>query len=448
MKDLKIGYLSLVKGSWINETLEAKRQNALKALKGLDVKIEDCGLLLQNESEARAVCQNFADKKIDALLVHFITFSLGSIVPSLAKKLGVPVILWSEPEPEMKGGRIESNSFCASNMNAHALKKLKVPYGFIYGKPEKVTPELVKNLKALSAVKFLKNLRVGSFGGRVPGFYTSNFNELKTWEKFGTEIENITLLELVKLAESMDEKDFSKYLETVKGKCDAKDVSEEELNKAAALYAAFLKLAEKYKLDAVAVRCWPEFGDIYGIAVCHVLSCLTENGLTAACEGDVYGAIAMALAQKLTGSKAFFCDLISFDDDGDTGIFWHCGAAPVSLCGQNNCPALKKHSIVDGGSKKGITCEFPLKEGPVTVLRIGEDENGAFRLLTISAQALPTEQILKGNPVKVRFKRTAKEMAETLIEKGVEHHFALIHGDIKKEFEFFTRWLNLELIQL
>jgi L-fucose isomerase-like protein len=348
----------------------------------------------------------------------------------------------------MKGGRLESNSFCASNMNAHALKKMNIPYSFVYGKGEKAMPELTKNLKALSAVKTLKNLRVGSFGGRVPGFYTSNFNELKAWEKFGTEIENVTLLELVKLAESMTEKDFANHLATVKGKCDTEEVSEDELNKASALYAAFLKLAEKYKLEAVAVRCWPEFGDLYGIAVCHVLSCLTENGLTAACEGDIYGAIAMKLAEKLTGSKAFFCDMISFDEDGNTGIFWHCGAAPSSLCGQNNCPALKKHSIVDGGGKKGISCEFPLKEGPVTVLRLGENEYGEFRLLSISAEALPTDQMLKGNPVKVRFESNAKEIAETLIEEGFEHHFALIHGDIEKELEIFAKLLDLELIQL
>jgi L-fucose isomerase-like protein len=69
-------------------------------------------------------------------------------------------------------------------------------------------------------------------------------------------------------------------------------------------------------------------------------------------------------------------------------------------------------------------------------------------LLTISAEALPTGQILKGNPVNVRFKRKAMEIAKTLIEEGIEHHFALIYGDIKKELELFAKWLNLELIQL
>jgi L-arabinose isomerase len=140
--------------------------------------------------------------------------------------------------------------------------------------------------------------------------------------------------------------------------------------------------------------------------------------------------------------------MISFDENEFTGIFWHCGAAPASLCSQKNCPTLKKHSIMDGGDKKGIICEFPLKEGPVTVLRIGENKDGIFRLLTISAEALPTGQILKGNPVNVRFKRKAMEIAKTLIEEGIEHHFALIYGDIKKELELFAKWLNLELIQL
>ena len=57
MKKLKIGYLSLVKGSWINDKLESQRLNALNALKVLDVELIVCGLLIQSETEAgKSLC--------------------------------------------------------------------------------------------------------------------------------------------------------------------------------------------------------------------------------------------------------------------------------------------------------------------------------------------------------------------------------------------------------
>jgi L-fucose isomerase-like protein len=448
MKKLKAGYLSLVKGSWINDKLESQRENALEKLKQLDIELIDCGLLIQNEMQADVVCKKFEAAGIDVILAHSITFSLGSIIPGMATKLRVPVIFWSEPEPPMAGGRLAANSFCAANMNAHALWKMNLKYSLVYGHAETAIPELESQLKTILCIKQLKNIRIGSAGGRVPGFYTSNFNELAMREKFGAEVETVTLLELVKLAESVKGKELAEAVAQVKGSCRC-SVSDEDLSKAGALFAAFNQLTKKYRLNAWAVRCWPEFSDLYGIGVCHILGCLTEAGLPTACEGDVYGALAMIIAEALSNSNAFFCDLISFESKGDSGIFWHCGAAPVSLCKSGVYPELCKHSIVDGGGVKGISCEFPLKSGPVTILRIGETRNGsAYRLLAISGEGLETEQVLKGNPLKVKFNRPAQELAEKLIENGFEHHYILCHGDITKELRLFSKLLDLELVEL
>jgi len=448
MSKLKVGYLSLVKGSWINGTLEDRRRQALTALTTLDVEIVDCGLLIQSEVEAEKVFRKFEAARVDVILAHFITFSLGSIVPGMAVRLRKPVIFWSEPEPPMTGGRIATNSFCATNMNAHALWKMDLKYALVYGHADTVMPQLRQHLKVIGAIEMLKSVRVGSLGGRVPGFYTSDFNELALREKFGVEAENITLLELVKLAESISGETLDQNIAEVKGDSDCR-ISDNEITRGGALLAAFKELSEKYRLNAWTARCWPEFSDIYGIGICHLLGCMTNCGIPVACEGDMYGAVAMLLVKALSGSDAFFCDLISFDPDGDTGLFWHCGAAPRSLCKEGCKSALLKHSIIDGGDKKGIAVEFPLKPGPVTVIRIGDTRDGnGYRLLSISGEGLETEQLLHGTPLTVRFNRPASEMIGKLVDSGFEHHYVLCHGDIRKELRIFAKMLDLELIEL
>ncbi len=448
MKKLKVGYLSLVKGSWINDKLESQRQQALKDLAGINAEIVDCGLLIQSEVEAEEVCRKFEEARVDVILAHFITFSLGGVVPGMAVKLRKPVIFWSEPEPPMTGGRIAANSFCATNMNAHALWKMKLKYSLVYGHADTALPQIEQQLKVFGAIEMLKSVRVGSLGGRVPGFYTSDFNELAMRAKFGVEAENITLLELVELAESMSGKELEDSIKEVKGESVCK-ISDEELTKGGALLAAFKQLSKKYRLDAWTARCWPEFSDIYGIGICHLLGCMTNCGIPTACEGDMYGAVAMMLVKALSGSDAFFCDLISFDHEGDTGLFWHCGAAPRSLCKEGCASALMKHSIIDGGDKKGIAAEFPLKSGPVTVVRIGDTQDGTgYRLLSISGDGLDTEQMLHGTPLTVRFKQPAAELVEKLVDSGFEHHYVLCHGDIRKELQLFAKYLDLELIEL
>ena len=450
MKKIKAGYLSLVKGSWITDVLEKRRKASLKALMALtNVEIVDCGQLIQNESEAEKVYQKFEKEKVDVIIAHYITFSLGGIVPGMAEKLRKPVIFWSEPEPPMKGGRIESNSFCATNMNAHALWKMNLKYDFIYGDTKSALPEIRKRINVIACIKHLRNARIGSAGGRVPGFYTSNFSELEMREKFGAEIEGITLLELVKHTENLKTESIAKASKILLNGCVCGSATEDELEKGARLLASFMELTEKYRLNAWTVRCWPEFSDIYGIGVCHLLGCLTGLSIPAACEGDAYGALAMLISEALTNKPSFFCDLISFEPDGDTGLFWHCGAAPVSLCRKGCSPTINKHSIIDGGGKKGLACEFPLEAGLVTVLRISECRDSRnFRLMTISGEGLETGQQIKGNPLKVKFRRRASEITNTLIENGFEHHYVMARGDIAKDLKFFASLLDLELTQL
>ena len=52
MKKVKVGYFSLVKGSWINDRLAGQRTDALNMLNSLDIELVDCGDLIQNEAQA------------------------------------------------------------------------------------------------------------------------------------------------------------------------------------------------------------------------------------------------------------------------------------------------------------------------------------------------------------------------------------------------------------
>ena len=446
MKKVKVGYLSLVKGSWINERLAGQRAEALKMLGALDIELVDCGDLIQSEAQAAEAVERFAESRVDCLLVHFLTFALGACAPSAARKLGVPVIFWSVPEPPMCGGRLQANSFCATNMNAHALWKMGLNYSFVYGAADEVCGKLSEQFAVVRAMRELTALRIGSVGGRVPGFYTSNYDELGLCAKFGVETEKITLLEVVERARKILEGSAEPVCEAA-DRVRIKDVSPEEVRKLKALYQALNAMAEKYRLSALALRCWPDVNDIYGLGICGLIGMLNESGLITACEGDVLGAVAMKLAQWLTdGAIPFFCDWISFDEQANTGIVWHCGAAAPSLCRGTCTPQFCKSSIIDGGGVKGVTCEFPLKPGRVTMLRLGETrEQGKYRLFAAAGTALDTDQILRGNPLNVKFDRSVSEMVETVIGNGIEHHYVVVHGDIMNKLRLFARWMDLEL---
>ena len=107
---------------------------------------------------------------------------------------------------------------------------------------------------------------------------------------------------------------------------------------------------------------------------------------------------------------------------------------------------LRLHMRVDGGDKKGITNDFPLKAGRITIAKLDTDADGKTRMLIVPATALDTAPFLRGNPLRIRFDGKVPELIDTIIKKGFEHHYAVIHADVKAELLQFCEWLKIETV--
>ena len=211
-------------------------------------------------------------------------------------------------------------------------------------------------------------------------------------------------------------------------------------------FAAVGKMKNKFLVDTFAMRCWPEFiaDELYGIVVCSTIGHLTNHGYTTACEGDVYGAVMMQIGKSISGDMPFFCDLIIAE--GEYGVAWHCGAAPCQLCKPGCHEELRCSSTVDGGGVKGVTGEFPLKPGRVTLARLGEKRDGdGFRMLIATGEAIDTDMFVRGNPLKIRFDAGCDKVRETIINEGWEHHYVLTYGDFVPDLLDLCRMLNVEV---
>ena len=443
MKAFKVGFIALTKASWATPEIDNLRKTALASLKTLPYEIVDGNGLTTTAAEASALCTDLRKQDVSAVVVFMATFPVGAIIPVIAKELPVPVVLVSTPEKPQAGGMWTQNSFCGSNMAVHTLRKLGRKNSFVFG-PADQTGELVK--KPLTLIKCLADLaaaKIGLVGGRVPGFYTSNCDEMRLRAKIGSEVEVIDIIELVDTAKKLSAEEAARGVEAVRktaSTCCAK--VEKEIESGGRMYEAFLKTAAKYNLTAYAVRCWPEWSDIFGIAPCAVLGMLNNDRMVSSCEGDVLGAVLMQMETSLSGGIPFFADLISFDYDQNTAVLWHCGAAPSAICRKFEETTLNQHFRVDGGNKKGLTNEFSMKAGPITLAQLDEDGDG-YRMLIAKGNALDTEPFIRGNPLNVRFDCSVERLINTIMTEGFKHHYSIIHADIENELIELCRWLGI-----
>lgn len=444
MKPFSAGYIALSKASWVTPEIERIRQGTLERLQQLPFDIVHGDALTTTTAEALEICRELNRREVGAVIVQFATFPVGAIIPVIAREMKVPILLFSTPEQPQAGGMWAQNSFCGANMAVHTLRKMGRKYQFVFGAASQADELLRRPLQVVKCVADLAATKIGLVGGRAPGFYTSNCDEMRLRSAIGSEVEIIDQLEIVDTAAKLSSEEIRRGTEAVSQTSSSCCQSvENDVASAGKLYVALEKTVAKYALTSYAIRCWPEWSDVFGIAPCASMGILNNTGLATSCEGDVLGAVLMRAQASLSGGGIpFFADLISFDYAKNTAVFWHCGAAPSALCRKFEDTRLRQHFRVDGGDKKGLVNEFPLKPGPVTLAQLDEDGDG-YRMLIAKGTALDTEPFVRGNPLDVRFDGSVEKLVSTIMDGGFKHHYSLVHADIGAELIELCRWLNI-----
>ena len=291
------------------------------------------GLIFTSEEAEQAV-RLFKEQGCDLVVMAFGTFADAAPAVTLATSIQVPLLLWSLPEPPTETGRLRLNSLCGANLAGNALVGLDRPFKFIYGSPdhERTVQKLRSRLKVTAAAKTLRETRIGLFGARPDGYYACNFDEMELRRVVGTRVEYFSLSELRSRALKANSAKKAAFVDEMRSiTTGIEKLDPRQVEGTASSYAALSAFVEERGLDAVAVRCWPEFFQDYGHAVCGAMGCLTDHGIMGGCESDVNGAVMMMAQHLLTGQSAFIADLVAIDEEQNGWVLWHCGGQPASL---------------------------------------------------------------------------------------------------------------------
>lgn len=435
-----VGFMTTAAEHFAYERPRELMAQAAQLLQTLDLELVISDQLVTNPETALSAANAFRSAGVDLLISLCGSFTWDNMPVRVAQELNVPLVLWAVPEPAMHGGRLEANSLVGVTTNAAALKRMGYKYKFVYGFPDdaRAVDELKRTVRVIGALKQLRHTRLGVLGGRPPGFYGSTYDELRLRRALGIEIIPIETSEVLADYDRATETQVEANAARVAALGRRAGADEQDLRRVARLYTAVRGFAEREQLGGIAVKCWPELKD-RRLNPCVVNSMMIDEGVMLGCETDVHGTITMLIEHLLDPKPVFFADLVTFDENENTALFWHCGAAPASLAARKEAIALERHSIGGGTA----TIEFPLREGRMTCSRLGPIEDG-YRLLIVTGQAVPTEMQLRGSNMLVRTDLPVRQIVERIIERGIEHHYALIYSDLKADLLELCRWAGLQ----
>ncbi len=410
----------------IQKELNRIPDTTFECIQGLVIEVED----------AQQAARELTAKHVDGLVCISGTFHLGHLVLEMQKVVNKPLMLWGLPELPYDGSKIRLNSVCGVNLNASNLYKAGVRnfYAHIGGSIDEDWVDAVRIEAAISKA------HIGIAGFRAHGFFNLGVYDLNVYQSFGTLIDHYELDEIFNI--NVNESDVKARTKQLADTFDAADISESQLNQVGELAAKLDAFFEKNNLTALAIRCWPEFAAQYGIAPCASMSLLQSENRIISCEGDLEGALSMIAHSAMGGETPFLFDFSQFDFDEDYALLWHCGVAPCNLWdGTSRCSLDSYHM---GG--KGVTADFVLKTGDISILRF-DSAGEEYRVLLQRAKGVPMEKALKGTYGKVVFDEPVKEVLNKVIYNGIAHHASMVYGEYIRPVEIFAHIKGWRVIQ-
>lgn len=419
--------------------------------------------VINREDAIRSVAAMEAEK-VDFLLVQHTSYSAGQLAPVLAKIRGANVGFWAIPEGAVDGV-VPFNSLCSINMHmgivAHYLRDyaIRVKWFYGYATDAEFIRRLTITVRALTAIKNMRRSRIALVGGVAPGFndlYDDErnlnrrfeglyFNRLHEYSEIKDRALRYSDAEIAPIAENM-----------VACSCGyADEAAKKTLNISARIYKAYCAFIEENDYDAIAVSCWPKFQDDFQYSVCSVVGQLNDEGTVMACEGDVMSAVSMLALKYIAGGDVpMLMDMSAFDEADESVLLWHCGPAAARYCKENGYKLGCNYSGMAHEPGKGVTArcgvarDMVFDANPVSVMRLTGECDKLFQMGGRFQQpGKPSFHGSRGWCDHLTFNGEAigaKDLLNTILCTGFQHHFPVMIGDYTDEIKEFAAWLGLK----
>jgi L-arabinose isomerase len=175
-------------------------------------------------------------------------------------------------------------------------------------------------------------------------------------------------------------------------------------------------------------------------------SLLTARGVPAAGEYELRTSLAMLIVDRLGGGGSF-TELQALDFTSGAVEMGHDGPAHLAISDRK--PLLRGLGVYHGKRGWGVSVEFDVNHGPVTVFGIAQLRDGGFRLVVSKGEVVDGPLLQIGNTTsRVDFGCDPGEWTDAWSATGISHHWALGTGDLRPELRATADLLGLELVEV
>jgi L-fucose isomerase-like protein len=368
--------------------------------------------------------------------------------------LRVPVLVQATPDsPGIMTIRDRRDSFCGKMSACNNLTQYRIPYSLTTRHTEALDSEFFRKdlewfLGVCRVVKGLRRLRVGAVGARPAAFNTVRYSE-KILESNGISIEPIDLSEIFGRINRMKDDDpaAQSKLAAIQKYVSTSGIPGEALLKMAKLGAVIDGWMAETNVAISAVQCWTSLEEYFGVVPCTIMSMMSNELMSSACEVDICGVIAMHALRLASGTPSALLDWNNnYGDDPDKCVCFHCSNLPKHFFQEVRMDFQAIIAGTVGKENTFGTCVGRVKASPMTYARFSTDDaTGKIRGYLGDGEFTNDPLETFGGAGVARIPQL-QNLLRFICERGFEHHVAAnLSSTAAIVHEATTKYLGWEI---
>jgi L-arabinose isomerase len=451
----------------LRERIEGYQRRVEERVAALGGEVVSAGLV-DGEQAAREAGDRFAAARIDLVLCHAVTYATSSTVLPVAQAAGVPVVLLGlQPTSSLDYANVDTGEWlancaaCCVPEIAGAFTRAGIPYDTVAGTidgDERAWEKIGAWVRAAGVARALRRARIGFLGHVYPGMLDMYTDFTAVHAQVGAHVEVLEIDDLgerVAAAAADDVAAKTAEIEAMFAFADpsadpiAGTIEPEQLDWSARVAVGLDRLVADFELDALTYYYRGAGGneaERLGAGVIVGNSLLTARGVPTAGEADLKTNVAQLVLDRL-GAGGSYTEYYALDFDEDFVLMGHDGPGHIAIAQEQ--PTLRALKLYHGKRGAGLSVEFKVRYGPVTIVGCTQTADGRLKLLVAEGESIPGATFRIGNTnSRLRFGRPPAEFLERWCAEGPTHHVALGVGHVAREVRGVASLLGLEYAEV
>lgn len=449
----------------LEQRLKGYQKGVEKRMAAFGCDIVSAGLV-DTAPGAREAGDLFAQHNVDLIICYVATYATSSqVLPAVQRRKAPVLILNLQPAAQLDYPNVTTGEWlanccaCCVPEISCAFARAGIQFNVVSGMLEnddRAWGEIRDWCMAAGVMRSLHYARIGFLGHTYPGMLDMYSDFTMHSAQLGSHIEVLEIDDLAKRVASVTEKEIKAKTQEAKDVFDfadpgkdpiAKKIEPEDMEWAARVAVGLDKLAADFDLDGLTYYYRGLDGnesERLGAGLILGNSLLTARGIPASGEGDLKTCVAMMIMDRFEAGGSY-TEFYAMDFVDNFILMGHDGPGHIAISDAR--PTLRGLGLYHGKRGFGVSVEFSVRRGPITILGMTQTIDGRLKMLGAGGECIPGPTMRIGNTnSRLKFALDPATFMNRWCEQGPTHHCALGIDDQLPRLEKLSRLMGLELI--